>query len=93
MGGSGGLKPYRGRHSAENASWNYSSSYQDKSTYSGRFSTESGSNTGVGRKNPTGPRKRASSTSEQVSKVVDNKARTQRSRQTSETDPALKVEQ
>jgi len=92
-GTSGGLKPYKGRHSTEEGSWSYSSSYQDKSTYSGRSSLESTNGSGVGRKNPTGPRKRASSTSEQTIKVQDNKARTQRSRQPSETDQALKSEQ
>jgi len=85
----GGVKPYRGRHSTEN-SWSYSSSYQDKSSYSGRSSAESGS--GLGRRNPTGPRKRANSTSEQVTKVQD-KVRTQRSRQPSEGDQAMKAEQ
>lgn len=90
----GGLKPYRGRHSMETAGWNYSSSYQDKSSYSGRSSTESNSSAaaGLGRQNPTGPRKRANSTSEQSTKVVD-KTRTQRSRQPSETDQARQAEQ
>merc|ERR1719341_1584808 len=51
---------------------------EDRVSYSGRSSTESAG--GLGRQNPTGPRKRASSTSEQPSRAA---ARSQRSRQTS----------
>jgi len=59
-GGMGASKPYRGRHSAEDG-WSYSSSYQDKPSYAGR--TSGGE---VGRKNPSGPRKRANSASDKV---------------------------
>jgi len=58
-GGMGNCKPYRGRHSAEDG-WSYSSSYQEKSSYAGRSSGD------VGRKNPSGPRKRANSASDKV---------------------------
>jgi len=62
-GGMGTSKPYRGRHSAEEG-WSYSSSYQDKPSYAGR---PSGGNSGdLGRKNPSGPRKRANSASDKV---------------------------
>lgn len=62
-------KPYRGRHSAEDG-WSYSSSYQDKPSYAGRTS---GGNAGeVGRKNPSGPRKRANSASDKVVTVSAN---------------------
>jgi len=61
---------------------------EDRASYSGRSSTESAG--GLGRQNPAGPRKRASSTSEQPSRVA---VRSQRSRQTSGSDAALKPEQ
>lgn len=61
---SGGMgqssRPYKGRHSIEDGG-NYSSSYQDKPSYGGRFSGND-----VGRSNPSGPRKRAVSASDKV---------------------------
>merc|ERR1719266_648284 len=74
----GSVRAYQGRHSQGEESWSYSGSFQDRVSYSGRSSTESAG--GLGRQNPTGPRKRASSTSEQPSRAA---ARSQRSRQTS----------
>jgi len=68
-GGMGSSKPYRGRHSAEDG-WNYSSSYQDKPSYAGRTSGGGGE---VGRKNPSGPRKRANSASDKVVTISANK--------------------
>lgn len=84
----GSVRAYQGRHSQGEESWSYSGSYQDRVSYSGRSSTESAG--GLGRQNPTGPRKRASSTSEQPSRAA---ARSQRSRQTSGSEAALKAEQ
>jgi len=66
-GGMGSSKPYRGRHSAEDG-WSYSSSYQDKPSYGGR--TRQDSTGEVGRKNPSGPRKRANSASDKVVTVT-----------------------
>eukprot|EP00092_Neocalanus_flemingeri_P019191 GFUD01020790.1.p1 GENE.GFUD01020790.1~~GFUD01020790.1.p1 ORF type:complete len:1187 (+),score=395.91 GFUD01020790.1:609-4169(+) len=68
-GGMGTSKPYRGRHSAEDG-WSYSSSYQDKPSYGGRVS--GGSSGEVGRKNPSGPRKRANSASDKVVTVTSS---------------------
>merc|ERR1712013_795953 len=82
----GSIRPYQGRHSQGEESWTCGS-YQDRASYSGRSSTDTG---GLGRQNPAGPRKRASSTSEQPSRVA---VRSQRSRQTSGSDAALKPEQ
>merc|ERR1719341_237427 len=84
----GSVRAYQGRHSQGEESWSYSGSFQDRVSYSGRSSTESAG--GLGRQNPTGPRKRASSTSEQPSRAA---ARSQRSRQTSGSEAALKAEQ
>lgn len=56
--GMGMVRPYRGRHSAEAGSW-----YEvAPASYSGRSSAEAAA--GLGRQNPAGPRKRASSTSD-----------------------------
>lgn len=87
------MRPYRGRHSEEpGATWSYSSSLQDRASYSGRSSAESGG--AMGRQNPAGPRKRASSTSEQAARAApEGKARAQRSRQASGAQLALKPEQ
>jgi len=95
-GGMGAVKPYRGRHSAEDG-WSYSSSYQEKSSHVGKTS---GSGE-IGRKNPSGPRKRANSASDKIVTVSANMTnknvekmvhKGSRSRKSSE-NPALQAEQ
>ena len=57
-------RPYRGRHSDQtDSSWVYSSSFQDKLNLR-QSSVE------VGRKNPSGPRKRANSASDKAVTVT-----------------------
>ena len=56
-----GSKPYRGRHSDQSDGWVFSSSYQEK------LSLRQGE---LGRKNPSGPRKRANSASDKVVTVT-----------------------
>lgn len=83
QGGGAGGKPYKGRHSTEEG-WCYSSSYQDKASYSGRSS----GGDSVGRSNPRGPRKRAVSASDKV--VVVNKEKDKVVKNTKDkTSPSL----